>query len=161
MSKFYKRPDHSPITKEFILERIKISDNGCWEWQAALNKPGYAVVWHNKKLHLGHRVAYELWIGQIPDGLFVCHKCDNPRCMNPDHLFIGNDKMNQDDSVKKGRHRHCVFYAENNPTAKFTNNEVRWLRSCKMSGYKLSKILGVSRGTINKLRRRDSYATVD
>lgn len=77
------------------------SGDGCWPWTAGYSGPGYGVF-HSKGTH---RVAYELAYGEIPVGKLICHKCDNPACCRPDHLFVGTHKDNSQDMTKKGRAR--------------------------------------------------------
>lgn len=83
-----------------LMKRIKVNEeNGCWEIQGYLDKDGYGEVSGKR----AHRLSYELFIGQIPSGQNVCHKCDNPKCCNPNHLFLGTQKDNIADMVKKDR----------------------------------------------------------
>ena len=90
--------------KQRLLERVSIDDEtGCWEWGLSVFDYGYAKMSYKGKMLTAHRVAYETFIGQIPDGLLVCHHCDNPKCINPDHLFIGTHQDNSNDKIKKGR----------------------------------------------------------
>jgi hypothetical protein len=78
-------------------------ENGCIEWSAARDKSGYAIGWLNGRQGRITRMLWEMERGKIPEGLIVCHKCDNPPCCNLDHLFIGSHKANSDDKRSKSR----------------------------------------------------------
>lgn len=94
---------------ERITRNVVISERGCWLWQLSKDKPGYGRM----KIQLGsreqfrftsaHRRAWELWKGEIPDGLNVLHDCDTPSCCNPEHLFLGTQQDNMKDMHAKGR----------------------------------------------------------
>ena len=91
-------------TKERLDEKYVIDDEpGCWIWTAGKNKQGYGRISVCNKARLAHRVSYELHVGDIPDGLDLLHKCDNPACINPACLFPGTHQDNMEDMVKKGR----------------------------------------------------------
>jgi len=76
---------------------------GCWNWVGYINEGGYGVCYCRSDHHRVHRLSYTLYRGSIGDGLCVCHTCDNRRCFNPDHLFLGTHQDNMDDMTKKGR----------------------------------------------------------
>ena len=96
-----------PLTKEFFIRNCVISsDTGCWNWTKRKVGIGYPHVHTRSGSARGHRVVWELWNGSIPDGMLVCHKCDNPGCCNPDHLFIGTHFDNMKDKENKGRGWH-------------------------------------------------------
>lgn len=83
--------------------KVPIGAEGCWEWKAGLSPRGYGQFWDTGTNRGAHRYAYEQVIGPIPEGLFVCHRCDNPACVRPDHLFLGTQQDNMSDKQSKGR----------------------------------------------------------
>lgn len=94
--------------KERFEEKFIKTNGGCWEWTAGLRyynqrSKSYGSFRANGKTYNSHRFSYELYIGEIPAGLLICHKCDNTICVNPDHLFTGSLKDNMQDMIKKGR----------------------------------------------------------
>jgi len=84
---------------------MPVSETGCWLWLGHLHGSGYPRLKINKKNKSAHRYSYEAFVGPIPDGLLVCHKCDVPSCVNPAHLFVGTHKDNARDMMQKGRNR--------------------------------------------------------
>lgn len=96
------RTDPSPMSR--ITGRYEVTDAGCWKWTGLINRAGYGYLSFGRRKHMAHRFVYEQLVGPIPDGMILCHKCDNPPCVNPEHLFLGTDAMNAKDKSAKGRH---------------------------------------------------------
>ena len=111
---------------ERFWQKVKASD-GCWEWLGSKNPKGYGTIQRNGLgTNVASRVSWELHFGDIPDGLFVCHHCDNPGCTNPEHLFLGTNKDNQQDSKRKGR--RSDQRGEKNGNSKLTYDQAKTIR---------------------------------
>lgn len=96
-----KGPAPQPVADRFM--RLVEKTEGCWLWKASLRR-GYGQFFIARGLTVrAHRFSYELHIGAIPDGMMVCHRCDNPICVRPEHLFLGTAKDNARDMIEKGR----------------------------------------------------------
>lgn len=117
--------------KRFFNNILKHSQSRCWNWCAYKNNKGYGkFVFEGETL--AHRISYKLFIGEIPKGLFVCHHCDNPPCVNPAHLFLGTVKDNFVDMFKKGRYKKIKrVLGEANGKSKLTEKEVIKIKQLK------------------------------
>lgn len=93
----------SKIKTRFFRYVSKGTEDSCWEWSGAMDKDGYGFFWVAGKLYRSHRVSWVIHQSPIHASLLVLHRCDNPRCVNPDHLFLGTDADNADDRERKGR----------------------------------------------------------
>ncbi len=96
-------PKGQTLSERFHSKYIPEPNSGCWLWTAAMVGYEYGGLWVNGKTDRAHRVSWKLYYGDIPNGLQVCHKCDTPLCVNPEHLFIGTHKENMHDALRKGR----------------------------------------------------------
>lgn len=140
------------------------TETGCWEWTGHRNVDGYGLVTLNKRQILAHRVSWLLYRGPVPDGLFVCHHCDNPPCVNPAHLFVGTAADNSADMVRKGRSpRPKVPRGGNNPACRLSEDDIHTARRLFGEGVSqtdIAKRLGVSQAHVSKIVNRTAWAHV-
>lgn len=146
----------APLSERF-RRSFESSSEGCWVWAAAKSGSGYGHIRSRGKLLQAHRVSWMIHYGEIPDGAFVLHHCDNPPCVRPDHLFLGNDASNTADKVSKGR--QSVTWGEACGNAKLTESEVREIRSiCGLPIKSIASAFGVSKSTVFAIRARRIWA---
>lgn len=143
----------------------KKSEDECWEWrQSTIGNP-YGVIKYCKKDYSPSRVSWIIHFGAIPDGLYVCHKCDNPPCCNPKHLFLGTHQDNVDDREQKGRNKLPYSKGEDHGMHKLTEQEVIQIRKDyvfrKSSYRKLSKVYKVSWEEIRKVIKRQTWSWLE
>lgn len=145
-----------------------VDENGCWNWTRSINSKGYGHFALQRKDMLAHRMAWILKHGPIPPGLCALHKCDNRRCINPDHLFLGTKSDNSLDASKKGR-RYIIPKAvmrkgENHGLAKLTNEQAlqifRQYFKRKTTMRQLSKEFGVCPQTICNIIHGKTWSTI-
>jgi hypothetical protein len=158
--------------------KVDCGDPGeCWEWTGSKTRAGYGRFWVGRKGTFATRISFELSTGtQIPEELFVLHRCDNPSCVNPSHLFLGTASDNQQDSVSKGRHHetrktHCpkghIYSPENTvvcrrPSPRTASRRCRACHNERVSGWGRARYLAdpvyrdqiAARGRANYLRRK-------
>lgn len=148
---------HAPGMTEFLSSMEGLE--GCWPWPKYCNTDGYGLTKLNGKTTVATRVAYQLRIGPIPDGMNVCHHCDNRRCCRPDHFFLGTQKQNCDDAKAKDRHTR----GERQGNAKLTDDDVRFIRSQAdaMTQTALAEMFGIRQSTIWVIIRRRAWAHVE
>ena len=114
-----------PIEERLTFYGWDVTETGCWEWRGSRISAGYGQLEVKGKGLRAHRVAYETWVSPIPEGMVVRHKCDNPPCINPDHLELGTQKDNGQDMASRGRSTS----GDKNVRAKLTWEKVREIRS--------------------------------
>lgn len=150
------------IFGERFISKIDVTD-GCWIWKTGTFKDGYGQFWYKGGGISAHRYAWIKAHGDIPDKLFVLHKCDNPRCVNPEHLFLGTLRDNSEDMRVKGR----AASGEHNGNSKLTRSQVREIRTLYQrgkAGYKspysikgLSIKYGVGTSTISGIVNNQTW----
>jgi hypothetical protein len=157
------RPVYKTLAERFWCRVDKRGPDECWPWIGMLNQFGYGMlhIWHPEERRWGRRVAsrvaYEVSIGPIPPGLFVCHHCDNPPCVNPRHLFTGTSADNIADMYRKGRQNRPR--GELASRARLTNQQVEEIRRIYATSHPkmatLAKQYGVGKTSIlNAIRGR-------
>lgn len=155
-----KKVDIGNATERFN-KKYQIQENGCWLWTGGTRLNGKGVAyprhWTDDFKSMGaHRFAYELAHGEIPKAMYVCHKCDTPLCVNPDHLFVGTHHDNMRDMVQKKR--SFIGRGESKiGRSKLTNEQAHQIRLMQIPQSKIAVIFGVSQTTIGRIKRKESY----
>ncbi len=132
------------------------SDGGCWLWHGPRDEAGYARMRIGKRKARMHRWSYERFNGPIPEGMFVCHRCDVPGCVNPAHLFLGTMADNVADKVAKRRQA----VGRQSPHAKLTEADILAIREANDTHRSLGRRYGVTHGIIGKIKRREDWKHV-
>ena len=131
----------------------------CWNWTGSRNKKNWHGQWRNAsgQIELTHRAAWRLFKGEIPPGMFILHRCDNPICMNPAHLFMGTQSDNARDMWEKRRAKPGTSLGEKHGMSKLTEDIVREIRASKESGIALALRLKISPVTVSEIRLRKTW----
>lgn len=130
----------------------------CWLWTRCCFRQGYGLFRIHNNNYLAHRVAWELVNGEIPTGLDVLHSCDNPPCVNPNHLHIGTHSQNMLESVARCRWIPCN--GSKNGAAKLNDSDVMKIRELSLAGYsqnQLGRMFGVNGSNINFIVNRHTW----
>jgi hypothetical protein len=138
-------------------DKVRIGD-GCWEWTAHAHISGYGIFRVGRKLEKASRFSWSLANGPIPRGMLVLHRCDNPSCVRPGHLFLGTHQDNADDKMAKGR--HVVVRGEKHHEAKLSSNDVLEIRRRHGLGEtqtKLGREFGVTQAMVSEIVLRKSW----
>lgn len=149
------RSKYSSVGQRFLDGFAALSDRECWVWTGGYFLDyGYGGMTHDGKNYKAHRFSYEHHVGPIPAGMYVCHKCDNPPCVNPSHLFLGTPNQNVQDRHSKGR--DASMKGSKNPLAKlseFKIQEIRKMLSDGASYKKIAALYQVSSALIGQVKR--------
>lgn len=137
--------------EERFWEKVDVrGPDECWEWTASKLGGGYGGIWDGSKMARAHRVAWTLEIGSIPNNYHVCHHCDNPRCVNVEHLFLGAHQDNIQDAANKGR----LACGEAHGNSRLTEEKVRRARRLYEEGGVTFEALGRQLGVSYRAVRR-------
>lgn len=153
-----------PIEDRFWEKVDKRDPDECWEWTAAKGTRGYGELANKPNPPIAaHRLSYIIAHGSIPEGMDVCHSCDNPACCNPAHLWLGTHRDNMHDMYLKNRRK--AISGEQHRDAKFTNEQIRHIREMYKSGQyrlcELTRMFDISRTSMTKILKGLTYKNID
>jgi hypothetical protein len=147
------------IDQKFFDDRSIVNkDTGCIEWSRATSFIGYGVVKHKQKQWQAHRFSWTFHFGKIPNGKIICHKCDNRKCINPDHLFIGVHKDNSQDMISKGR--NVPARGERSGTAKLTNEQIALIKNDTRPQKLIAKTHNICQANVSLIKSGKTWAHV-
>lgn len=138
--------------------QMKVLDDGCWKWTSSVDKDGYGAfrgVVDGIPHGSAHRYSYALHKGVIPENMMVCHRCDHPWCVNPDHLFIGSGSDNQQDKHRKGRGN--VRFGAGVPHAKLTEAQAIAILHDPRTYTEIASDYNIASSTVGSLKQRISW----
>lgn len=151
------------LRERFEAKGWTVTEEGCWNWNGRIVAGGYGQLDYGGTALIATRVSYTLHKGEIPKGLMVCHTCDNRRCVNPDHLWLGTNQDNMDDMVAKGRSGPRPR-GEDNLKTTLTEDQVRELRLLRSEGMLLRVLAeryGITEASVSMIARRRTWAWLD
>ena len=152
----------SDIARFYKKVSFGFGPDSCWVWLGGVNtRTGRGTFWIDGDTRCASRTAYRIYFGEFDDSLFVCHRCDNPNCVNPAHLFLGTNSDNQKDLYAKGL--RCVK-GENGPGSKLNNAEAKGIRElysfANISQRQLAKMYGVTQTSIHNIVNYKTFVEV-
>jgi hypothetical protein len=154
-----------PNTEEKFWSKVKKIPGGCWLWQGAPNGKGNGkeygrFSWDGKENALAHRVSYAIVYnkGKLPPKpVLICHTCDIPQCVNPDHLYTGTHKTNMKDKVTRGRHKYGFCQGEKQWNSKLTEEQVKQIFQAEGSYTKIAIQFGIARPTVYRIKNKERW----
>lgn len=153
----FQRVSDEDLQKARLFNKCRMSETGCWLWTGPTNGKGYGVFYTGSKNRYAHRISYELYKGQIPEGLNVLHACDIPACVNPAHLRAGTQKENAIDRESRGRRD---VRGEQIGTSKLTEADVIEIRKSTLGQKALAEKYGVAPSHIWVIRAGKAWKHV-
>lgn len=153
----------NPISQRMQDHTVPEPMSGCWLWTGHSVRAGYGHIKVSGKMLYAHRVSWEMAHGAIPTGMCVCHRCDTPACVNPDHLFLGTHLDNARDKVSKKRQRGGGQRGEENGGAILRESDVLFIRKMCLEGAtqaSMARKFGVSRRGVCDIVRRKNWSHV-
>ena len=156
-------PPNLSIEDKLLWHGWDVVETGCWETRSRKTFEGYGIIKHDARYEGAHRWAYRAWVGPIPEGLLIRHECDNPPCINPDHLETGTDADNARDKKTRGRGRGLSgsdhWYAIEISDRKI--HDIRCARELGRTYKQLSEDTGISKTTIARIINRQGRCAVE
>ena len=152
---------HQEILDRFTERCVPVTESGCWIWIGSLNTGGYGSIRIAGRMKTAHRLSWEIHNGPIPPGdhqgaTSVCHTCDEPSCVNPDHLFLGSHKQNMRDMARKKRGFRPI--GELHPRSKLTEAEVLAIRKSPGLHKDIAAVFNVSRTTVGRIKSDERWS---
>ncbi len=154
-------------TRRRFYSHLKKEKSGCWVWRSTIVWNGYGRMWYCGQGIRAHRMSWMLHRGPIPKGLWVLHKCDNPPCVNPDHLFVGTRSDNMRDAKRKGRAFHpstdrpeCLPRGETSHFSKLKEKQVLQILNLLYAGVRVCEIVdltGIKNQTISNIKNNHTW----
>lgn len=153
----------SALCDRFWSKVDKRGPDECWPWKAHADQNGYGRIYGHSRVLRAHRVSWEMHNGPIPEGggyhgTCVLHRCDNPRCVNPAHLFLGTNADNAADRNSKGRSKGGCLRGEANPQAKLTEAQIADIRASEDVQHVIAARFGISQQHVSNVRRGGRWA---
>lgn len=147
-----------PVAPRFWSRVDRRGDLDCWPWTGSRTAWGYGNIRIGRHVFIASRIAWALSKGTEPGDMLVCHRCDNPICCNPSHLFLGTDADNGADMRAKGRARYNGVKGERHMWTKLTEDQVRFIKTSDAPGKVLAEQFGVKCSTISEIRQGRNWA---
>lgn len=155
---------HKQTMEQGFNKFVIKNKEGCWGWSGCAPKnPGYGQFRYSMKKIRAHRASWIIHFGEIPQDMLVLHKCDNRTCSNPEHLFLGTDKDNLLDMIKKGRHPIVGQRGEKSKCSKLTNDQVLQIKELfktENSNKKIANLFNVHPGTIGSIKYGRNWRSI-